>query len=374
MLTKHTSLPFVVAISLAATLTTTAYCLFRLYHFSTTPKTKTIITPGAEHGEPNENDLVVESESPPPSEANDVRVDLAIRDHVIMTSGDSYDINLDLQSDPDDATLAKHHERLKNFFLPSTSPLSVHTIRVSVSESVDQWNADNLSKFGPMLFILERLGPQITTLVVQLRKSPVISTQETPLIPLYSPRWNVTTVTWESHRNQLPLLLNPDPLSEDPPLRLTTLSLHCEITDRDCAFLLYEFKESLVHFHVNYILHVPRGKLEEIPRITLPDNHEVWRNLRSKDRPKMQELTSMRLHTNSDLIDLLNRFYFPRLTEFWLLRPGDTPETQSHFKYIRSDFPDLPWGNIPDDRTNTRPHPPGARRRAESYPFASDSP
>ncbi|KAG6810024.1 hypothetical protein H0H92_013659, partial [Tricholoma furcatifolium] len=242
MFTKHTSLPFVVAIGLAAKLTTTAaYCVFQLYHFSTIQKTKTIITPGAEHGEPNENDLVLESEPPPPSEANsDVRVDLdsrSQRDQVIMTPGASNDINLDLQSEPDDATVAKHDECLNNFCLQSTSLLSVHTIRVSVSESVD-WNADKLSKFGPILIILGSLCRQITTLVVQLRKSPVCSAEETPKIPLYFPESNVTTVTWESHRNQLPLMFNSN-LSDSRQLRLTTLSLQCDITDRDCAFFLY---------------------------------------------------------------------------------------------------------------------------------------
>ncbi|KAG6828859.1 hypothetical protein H0H92_006566 [Tricholoma furcatifolium] len=361
-------LPFVAAIGLAATLTA-AYCAFQLYHLSKTQKTKPIIPPGADRGEPNENDFVVQSnpsDKIPTGEANDGNlVRSSKRPQVMMTLGESNDINLALQSDPDDATLAKHDECQKKLFSRSTIPLSVHTVRMSVSESVD-WNAENLFKFGEKLYTLDSkitfASDSTANLVVQLRREfPVIPTRNNPGILFYLE--GVRTVTWESHRNQLPLMYN-SALTIHPTDRLTSLTLLCEITERDCAFFLYEFKASLVHFHVNYILGSmeKEEQLEQIPEITLEDNHEVWRNLDSNDRSEMTKLKSLRLHSRElDLCNLVNRFKFPALTQFWILPPNKT--RHRHPSYVREQLM-LPWNNIPDDQTNVQPRVPGARQRA----------
>ncbi|KAG6830956.1 hypothetical protein H0H92_013667 [Tricholoma furcatifolium] len=371
MFTKHTSLPFVAAIGLGATLTT-AYCAWRLYNFSITPKTKAIITSGAGHGELNENELDVQSErldEIPTGVANNVNSTLPSKpddSEIIMTLGESNDINLTLQAKANDSTSPEQKEclSLKQLYSQSTPHFSIDTIRVSVSESVD-WNAGNLSDFGPWL---ERLrskatvpSPQSANLVVQLQKKfPAIPTQDNPDIAFYFS--GVHIVTWESHRNQLPLMFNAG-LHDPAQLPLSSLTLQCEITKSDCACLLYEFRKSLLHFHVNYIL-CPGEKLkelEEIPRLTLANDHLVWRSLGSQDRTVMELLTTMRLHAKWDLRDLVNRFKFPALTQFWLMTPNSNNTQVHQYPSIRDRLTSIPWNNI---QTNVPSRPRGERHRA----------
>lgn len=140
------------------------------------------------------------------------------------------------------------------------------------------------------------------------------------------------------NRTQLPLILSPGTI----PSRLKTLSLICDLTVCDCAYLLKELSDTLVFFYVG--------------RLTLPDHGTTttmfpgFQSHLIEGRIRMTSLYVIEfLELFVNPIEMLNKFEMPALRRFCINgmnEHGRKGITKKDFKWIR--WSGVKETNIPD--------------------------
>ncbi|KAG6864059.1 hypothetical protein C0991_000491 [Blastosporella zonata] len=127
---------------------------------------------------------------------------------------------------------------------------------------------------------------------------------------------------WSSHRNQLPLLSPETSFSN-----ITSLSLRCNISTQDCAFLLMKGAATLTTVNIWNLF-------DDASKSVLP--HPA---IDPSEPVTMSSLTFMTISSTSNLGPMLNQFEFPRLQKVNF----DISVYIPHFKH---DFQTIPWGSL----------------------------
>ncbi|KAH0589710.1 hypothetical protein H2248_005431 [Termitomyces sp. 'cryptogamus'] len=186
-----------------------------------------------------------------------------------------------------------------------------YAVTVTLTETADvNWSSANLHRLQTGLGRLatDDQHQRCTALSVQLPTTGEISSADNPpagsfLLPA------VTKLTWQSHRNQLSLMVDA---THTP--RLTHLTLHCDISMEDCKRLLQIF--------------APTVKAIELHRIVDTNNNVLASNPLGHTQVEMVNLRSLVLETSPYTLNpgwMLNDFAFPILKVYKLNKMEEQP-------------------------------------------------
>ncbi|KAG6815263.1 hypothetical protein H0H87_003466 [Tephrocybe sp. NHM501043] len=182
------------------------------------------------------------------------------------------------------------------------------------------WSLSNLEKLGAGFALLRQYDPlqRCKTMTVELPTTNEISTEDTKTLGgFFLPA--VNSLTWTSHRNQLPLFIGPYLNAPRLPLEQLTLS-KVEFLLRDCNIILREFAETLQTFKAEKLI----GRLDDVSANAIATNPYA--------RVHMVKLHALDLNSDYSPGHMLNDFEFPVLRELSLTT------RRSRLSFFEDDF------------------------------------
>ncbi|KAG6815254.1 hypothetical protein H0H87_003571 [Tephrocybe sp. NHM501043] len=191
--------------------------------------------------------------------------------------------------------------------------------RFTASRDID-WNLSNLEKLraGFSLFLQYGQPQQCKSMTVELPTTDEISIEDTRAVgDFVLPA--VDSLTWTSHRNQLPLFTGHHLNVPRLPLERLTLR-NVEILLRDCNIILKEFAQTLQIFKVEKLV----GKLDDAFANAIATNPNA--------RVHMVKLHMLDLDSDYSPGHMLNDFEFPVLRELSLTT------RRSRLSFFEDDF------------------------------------
>ncbi|KAG6827234.1 hypothetical protein H0H87_005246 [Tephrocybe sp. NHM501043] len=191
--------------------------------------------------------------------------------------------------------------------------------RFTHSRDID-WSLSNLEKLGAGFNLLRQYDQlqRFKTMTVELPTTDNISIEDTRTVDgFFLP--TVNSLTWTSHRNQLPLFTGSCLNVHRLPLEQLTLS-NVEFLLRDCNIILKGFAETLQIFKVEKLI----GQLDDASANAIATSPNA--------RVHMIKLHTLNLDSDYSPGHILNDFEFPVLREFSLTT------RRSRLSFFKDDF------------------------------------
>ncbi|KAG6919466.1 hypothetical protein DXG01_005725 [Tephrocybe rancida] len=225
---------------------------------------------------------------------------------------------------------SESHQDCAQSLLQNTSDYKV-TANIDPRAGIP-WSFKSLQEIGKGFSALKDDDSQFLrckTLTVNLprtlpKKNRNAQSNNVEINPFVLPATN--TLTWTSHRNQLPLLIDPTVV---PPL--THLTVNCDFSTRDCAVLMREFAATLQVLNVRKLI----GPANDDSLSTLPLNPPPLVNV------DMVALHTLDIESDFNPGTMLNGFEFLALEEFKLT----TYRCELKF-FVDKKFGTIPWNRI----------------------------
>ncbi|KAG6888343.1 hypothetical protein C0995_009090 [Termitomyces sp. Mi166 len=230
-------------------------------------------------------------------------------------------ITLTFRSDPYNVA-ERHYDKV--CFELATFPLKDSVKITAKMISDENWSEDGLQTLGQSLARLSKadIGKlhRCNWLSVDLPKTRRLPLGTAPDTSLALPE--LKRLFWRSHRNQLPLLRPEISLGN-----ITSLTLRCNISTRDCAFLLLKGAQTLTTVNVWTVF-------DDETRSVLPDP-----GLNSSELVTMVSLTFLTIASACDISPLLNHFDFPGLKKINF-------DISDYIPHFAEDFKTIVWENL----------------------------
>ncbi|KAG6817148.1 hypothetical protein H0H87_012109 [Tephrocybe sp. NHM501043] len=249
----------------------------------------------------------------PPPVLEDVRLDFEA--NIIPPL--SQEIVMTLTRMSAQAAAETHDECIQNL----RHNMSLGVIARFTPSTVIDWSLSNLEKLGAGFNLLpqhDQLQP-CKTMTVELPTTDEISAEDTRKMGRFFIPATVDSLTWTSHRNQLPLFTGP--YLNVPRLPLEQLTLrNVEFLLRDCNIILKEFVQTLQIFQVEKLI----GRLDDASANAIATNPNA--------RVHMVKLHTLDLDSDYSPGHMLNDFEFPVIRELSLTT------RRSRLSFFEDDF------------------------------------